>query len=355
MSIIAEKFSTKITTLKNEFEVNKDINHQGIKGGLNENELSDLIKEVIPQKYQLTKGVIENSCGEQSNETDALIYDDEILPSYMKNDLAFIPVEAVKYNFEIKSKLNSTEIKTTIEKFVRFKSIGGASPTVLFGFSSDLKGSELSRLKKNDNAFFTYPAVNVLCTSNKSYYYKDVTEHYLKDFLSNSEFIKKIGRDSGLDLHDAAEHLTKTMSDDIALSKMSRSQFAFSIQGLILMNRNISNIDDNELTINDKKYSEIKFKIHKWVGIEAEDNEIELSFLSGISNTLSKDSFGKYLLNSARQEPKLFSICFEDMWGNLSGQLFDENGLNYNMNDFKFSFETSPESSQIIFELAKTK
>lgn len=148
MSIISKKFSEKITTIKNEFEINKDVEHQGTKGSLNENELATLIKDVIPQKYKMSKGIIENADGIQSNETDIIIYDDEILPIYMKNDLAFVPVEAVKYNFEVKSILNSTELQTNISKFEKFKSIGGSSPTALFSFSSDIQGSELSRLKK---------------------------------------------------------------------------------------------------------------------------------------------------------------------------------------------------------------
>ena len=97
MSIISEKFNVKISSLRNDFEVNRDIVHNGVKGGLNEIELSSIIKEVIPQKYKIAKGVIENSIGEQSNETDFFIYDDEILPPYIKNELAFVPVEAVKY------------------------------------------------------------------------------------------------------------------------------------------------------------------------------------------------------------------------------------------------------------------
>ena len=154
MSIISEKFNSKIITLKSNFEVNKDVMHQGIKGGLNEGELSSLIKEVIPQRYRITKGIIENSKGEQSNEADIFIYDDEILPAYIKSDLTFVPVESVKYVFEVKSTLNATELKTTISKFENFKSIGGRSPTVLFSFSSDIKGSELSRYIKQDINFF---------------------------------------------------------------------------------------------------------------------------------------------------------------------------------------------------------
>ena len=192
MSIILEKINTKITTLKNNFEVNKNVEHNGIKGGLNEGEFSDLIKEIIPTKYRVIKGIIENASGDQSKEVDALIYDDEVLPAYIKRDLTFVPVEAVKYYFEVKSVLNSKELNTTITKFNHyFQTIGGRSPTVLFSFSTDINGSELMRYYKNDENFFINPAIRVLCVSNKGYYYKDSTEHYLKDFLSIKDVIKQ--------------------------------------------------------------------------------------------------------------------------------------------------------------------
>ncbi|MFQ1752646.1 DUF6602 domain-containing protein [Aeromonas veronii] len=352
MGIISEKFSAKISALKAEFESNKEVVHQGIKGGLNESELSDIIREVIPSRYKLTKGIIENPRGDQSNETDILIYDDEILPAYMKNELAFVPVEAVKYNFEVKSGLNANELKTTIAKFERFKSIGGTSPTVLFSFSSDIDGSELKRLKKYDKNFFTNPAITVLCTSAKSYYFKSVSKHFLKDYISNSDFLKSFQEASKFDFYGAIEAMRELMSNDVALSQMSRSQFALCIQGMIQMNNHSAGIDGKDLTINELKYSEITFNIHKWVGVEMDSNEVELSLLSGISNTLSKGSFGQYLLHSGTHEPKVFAVCYEDMWGNLSCQDFDENGLSYDSDRVKISFKTSKESSKVLFNIS---
>jgi hypothetical protein len=352
MSIISKKFSAKITSLKKEFEVNQDIEHQGVKGSFNEIELASLIKDVIPQRYQVTKGIIENSKGEQSHETDILIYDNEILPLYMKNDLTFVPVEAVKYNFEVKSTLNATEVKTTIEKFRKFREIGGYAPTVLFGFSSDIKGSELSRLKKYDPDFYTNPSISVLCTSDKSYYFKSVTTHHLKDYAKVSDFIASTKASGGMDLNDAADAMRALMKNDDALSKMRRSQFALAIQSSIIMNGHITTIDDKDLVINGHRLSEITFKIHKWVGVEAYNNEVELGLLSGISNTLSKGNFGQYLLSSATHESKVYAICYEDMWGNLSCQDFNENGLHYDCNSASYSFKTTKEYSEIIFDIA---
>jgi len=350
MSIISKKFNTKITNIKNEFKINKDVEHQGIKGSLNENELASLIKDVIPQKYQVSKGIIENADGIQSNETDILIYDKEILPIYMKNDFTFVPIEAVKYNFEVKSILNSTELQTTISKFEKFKSMGGSSPTVLFSFSSDIQGSELSRLKKNDDNFFINPAISVLCTSNKSYYFYSFTEHYIKNYISNLDFIQLFSKDTGLDLNVPADIMREMIKDDNILSQLSRSQFALLIQSVIKINEHINGLGDKELKINGIKYDDIKFKIHKWYGLETEGNDIELSFFSGISNMLSKGNFGNYLLSSTVQSPKLFAVCYEDMWGNLSCKDFNENGIDYDSDTVSIHLKFKEGANQIVFK-----
>ncbi|RYY89380.1 MAG: hypothetical protein EOO15_06360 [Chitinophagaceae bacterium] len=351
MSIISKKINARITTIKNEFLINKDVEHKGIKGGLNESEVSSLIKEVISQRYRVARGIIENATGAQSKETDIFVYDDEILPPYIKKDVTFIPVEAVKYVFEVKSVLNSTELKTTISKFENFKSIGGRSPTVLFAYSSDIDGSELSRYKRNDPFFLTNPAITVLCISGKSYYFKDTSEHLLKDKLSVEEFLKLTNKAGKFDIEPALNAFSDILSNDDLLSSMSRSQFALLIKASMQSaSLNITN-NDRKLVINGLEYEKIKFKIHKWMGIESDGNDIELSLLSGISNTLSKGNFGNYLLHGKDLDMKIFSICYEDMWGNLSCQDFNERGITYNPLTVSFSFQTSSESNKIEFKI----
>ncbi|QRF07539.1 DUF6602 domain-containing protein [Acinetobacter pittii] len=326
MTVISEKFKAKIDSLKSDFKVNKEITHQGVKGGLNEVGLSSLIKEVIPQKYNISRGIIENSNGEQSNETDFFVYDNEILPPYLKSDFAFVPLEAVKYVFEVKSTLNSTELKTTISKFSKFQSMGGKAPTVLFSFSSDSQSSELARYKKNDDKFFTNPVITVLCNSNKSYYFKSVEEKYLKDYLTIEDFIKNVKMDENAEI-------------EIGETKWSLKN---------LQQPNVK-LKINSLKINGVDYSEIKFKIHQWLGYVSSENIIELLLLSGISNTLCKEKFGYYLLHGQDDNFKVFSVCYEDMWGNQSFQDYDENGLNYNVNDVKFSYSIENDQHIILF------
>ncbi|WP_151791750.1 DUF6602 domain-containing protein [Acinetobacter soli] len=328
MSIISEKFNAKITSIKEEFKINKDVGHQGIKGGLNEGEFSNLISEIIPKKFKLSRGIIENAQGEQSNETDFFIYDDEILPPYIKKDLAFIPVEATKYVFEIKSILNSTELKTTISKFSKYVDLGGRAPTVLFSFSTDIHGSELDRYRKNDANFYTYPEIMVLCISDKSYYFKMVEEKYLIEILPIDEFIKNSKKDEDFKL--------KVGDTTISFDNLKQTNLT---------------INSDSLNLNGIDYSKIKYKIHRWFGIENAGNIIELSLLSGISNTLCKETFGKYLLHGKDPNFKVFSMCFEDMWGNISCQDFDPNGLSYNLTDIEFNFSTSRENHKLLFNL----
>ncbi|GAA5100462.1 hypothetical protein GCM10023338_15170 [Wohlfahrtiimonas larvae] len=311
MGIIAEKFNLKICELKANFNTNKNVVHQGIKGGLNEAELILLIKDVIPSKYKIAKGIIENARGQQSNETDIIIFDDEILPPYIKNDVAFVPVEAVKYNFEVKSKLNASELNTTIDKFKNFRDIGGRSPTVLFAFSTDIKGDELVRYSKYDDGFYINPVISVLCISNKGYYYKDFIEYYLKDFLSVDKVIEK--------LHE---------------SDKSKLQI----------------FDKDKVIINGVRYSDITFKIHRWIGLDVGGNHIELSLLSGISNTLSKNGLGSYLLDNDAVSPKILAESYEDMWGNISCRRFDKNGLNNKT--INFTFDSNEQRSQVVFSIS---
>lgn len=328
MSVISERFNAKVNALKEDFKLNKDVVHQGIKGGLNEIEFSNLVSEVIPKKFKISKGIIENARGEQSNETDFFIYDDEILPPYIKNDLAFIPVEATQYVFEIKSILNSTELKTTIAKFSKYISLGGKAPTVLFSFSSDILGSELDRYRKNDENFYTYPRLTVLCVSNKSYYFKVIEDRYLKDSVPIEEFIKNV------------------IVKGAAKVKLGDSDYPLDF----LQRKNVK-IETENLVINGIDYSKIKYKVHKWVGVEIADNIVELSLLAGISNTLCKESFGNYLLHNRENNAKIFSVCYEDMWGHISYKDFDQNGLNYNCDDVEFKFSSTKERHKIIFDM----
>lgn len=298
-NFIYEIINQKIDFLKHSYKTNKIVNHQGTKGSLNELLLEELIKGVIPEKYKITKGIIQDSKGIQSNETDLIIYNPEILPSILfGNSLSFVPVEAVDYVFEIKSTLSASEIKTTIEKFNNCKKLEGFKGiNSLFGFDTDLKNkSELERLSDYDKDFFYNPSMGVFTISNKGYYF----------FKIDKKFVN----------HD--------ISKEQAIKQFSKGNFGNKIS------LNIDNFDDRKLMINGINYEEIFYKIYSWHGIEFDDNNCELlGFLSGISNTLSIEKFGKYLLENCDKVFKTYSYCIKDMWGNESYKKVDFNGFDF--------------------------
>ena len=357
MSILSIKIKEKIRHIKHEYETNKLIQHQGVKGTFNESDLSNLIKDIIPSRFKITKGLIENYKSEQSNETDIIIYDDDILPPYIKNDLSVIPVEALKYAFEVKSTLNSTELKTTITKYINLRKIGGNAPTVLFAFASDIKGSELTRFKENENQFFTNPTISVICVSGKGYYYKTTNEYYLKDYFSNTDWMNMTTKAINLDPNQALDLFMSLIENNDFLNSLDRAQFALAIKASTQAQNHKNNLGENEIILNGVKFSEIKFKIHKWIGLDGTaskvNNDIELSLLSGISNTLSKGNFGRYLLNEKDLDIKVFAVCFEDMWGNFSSIDYNENGLNYNTDEFSFTYSTNGDENKhkIMFNI----
>ncbi len=360
MGILYQKINEKINSIKSEFLCNKSIEHNGVKGSFNESELDNLIKEVIPKRYILTKGIVENSEGKQSNETDIIIYDNDILPFYIKNNLSFVPVEAVKYIFEVKSLLNATELKTTIDKFYKFRQIGGISPTVLFSFSSDIKGDELDRYYNYDlDNFFINPIINVLCISNKCYCFKSIEEHYLTDFFTNEEWLNLWEKNGGVNYKKELGFAGDVLEE--AVSNVKGKELALLIKSMIQLEiqKQQLNSNDYNLNFNGIDFKSIKFKIHTWNKVHIDDANISnseiLSFLTGISNTLSQKPFGNYLLNNKNIQFKVCAVCYEDMWGNLSCQDFDSNGLNYNVNKFGFSYNSNSENNthKMIFNITE--
>lgn len=104
--------------------------------------------------------------------------------------------------------------------------------------------------------------------------------------------------------------------------------------------------------INGFDFNEIKFKVHKWVGIESNNNNIDLAFLSGISNTLSQHSFGSYLLN---EDPKgkIYAVCYEDMWGNISYEEYNPSGLSHNYKIDGFEIDLNEQNPRITIKVER--
>lgn len=330
-NFISEIINTKINFLKLSYETNKQVNHQGIKGSLNEILLLELIKEVIPVKYKFMKGIVQDSNGFQSNESDIVIYDNEVLPALLFGaELGFIPSESVKYIFEVKSTLNVTELKSTINKFKNSKKlVGYKGSNVLFAFASDLsQKSDLERFyESEENDFLTSPSIQVFTVANQGYYFFDVQLLYLKDFSNKNDFAQLSQKQNdGLDFK----------IDDMTIN--IKGDNTFDIKG--------------DLIINGINYDDLKVYVYRWYGSQHDNvKNCEIrSLLSGISNTLSKEKFGKYLMSDC-SDMKIFSECVVDMWGNRSLERVNFDGYDISkLNNCKYHISmTTDKKNKIIF------
>jgi len=99
------------------------INHSGLKGQLREVVVRELLKPLLPPEFILGSGEIVCSDGSTSNQTDALIADGRILPAMLIDQTSGVfPLEAVLMTIEIKSTLNSTELKAAHEAATKITS-----------------------------------------------------------------------------------------------------------------------------------------------------------------------------------------------------------------------------------------
>lgn len=295
---ISQIINSKIDFLKSSYKKNKEVQHQGVKGNLNAILLHELIKDVIPTRYKFANGIIQDSKGFQSNESDLVIYDNDILPAVIfGGSLGFVPAEAVKYVFEVKSTLNSAELNTTINKFSNLtKSKGYRGVSSLFSFASDLLSkTELERyFEKEKEIFLKKPSIHVLMVVDRGYYFFASKKVLLKNLLSKSEFAKAASATNRVRLNVNEAFIDLAPGADISLK--------------------------GDLLINGLNYDDLYVLIHRWYGIESNSSENNgfLAFLSGISNTLSRELFGEYLLADCKESVKIYSECVEDMWGNTS-------------------------------------
>lgn len=147
--------------------------HRGNKGDSSVSILKKFLEDYLPQKYSIGRGEIIDSNGEHSDEQDMVIYDNLYCPKLIprtSEDPEIFPCESVYGVIEVKSMLNTGDIKKSIENIRSVKRLsktavlplslapgmvarGNAPSTIgiVFGFSSKTKIKTLARNLKNFN------------------------------------------------------------------------------------------------------------------------------------------------------------------------------------------------------------
>lgn len=103
--------------LKIDFDgVTRQIKHNGVKGSAREDLLKDYLRDLLPNKYSISSGIIIDFNQNQSKQQDFIIHDAFNCPSFFKTDSnTILPIESVYATIEIKSTLNYDTLKQSIE------------------------------------------------------------------------------------------------------------------------------------------------------------------------------------------------------------------------------------------------
>lgn len=103
--------------LKIDFDgVTKQIEHNGVKGSAREDLLKEYLRNLLPNKYSISSGIIIDCNQTQSKQQDFIIHDALNCPSFFKtNSNTILPIESVYATIEIKSTLNYDTLKQCVE------------------------------------------------------------------------------------------------------------------------------------------------------------------------------------------------------------------------------------------------
>ncbi|MBO1222946.1 MAG: hypothetical protein JYX80_00830 [Candidatus Scalindua sediminis] len=115
---IREIVCARIKNLINSSEALDSLPHATTRGELREDLLVEFLGELIPSHLHIKKGLICNSEGKTTSQTDFIIYDPEILPNItLSGHVGVVPIESVYLQAEIKSTID-TKTLTQVSKQV---------------------------------------------------------------------------------------------------------------------------------------------------------------------------------------------------------------------------------------------
>ena len=93
-------------------EAARRVTHQGLKGQLREIFIRQLLRPLLPVYIGLGTGQIISSHDKYSPQQDVVVYDTRLLPPFLADpSVGLFPIESVLYAIEVKSELNSAELR----------------------------------------------------------------------------------------------------------------------------------------------------------------------------------------------------------------------------------------------------
>ncbi|MEQ9426196.1 MAG: hypothetical protein RJQ09_17360 [Cyclobacteriaceae bacterium] len=132
----------------------KLIQHPGEAGSAREVVLREFIQKNIPQKFGVDTGFVFDSKGDTSKQTDLIVYDKEVCPSFSAvGDKKFFPCEAVVAAAEIKSNiLNKSSLRSAFNNLRSIKSLDRSASQNAIDM---LRGEHIDNISNHLHQVFT--------------------------------------------------------------------------------------------------------------------------------------------------------------------------------------------------------
>ncbi len=153
---IREIICARTTNLLKNSEALENIPHDTTRGELREDLLVEFLKELIPSHLHIKKGLICDSQGNTTKQTDFIVYDPAILPNItLSGNIGVVPIEAAYLQAEIKSTIETKTLKQVFEQIKdlhqlkiahcsSIESINGIIvPTIVIGYSCNVAETTL--------------------------------------------------------------------------------------------------------------------------------------------------------------------------------------------------------------------
>ena len=122
---IIQNYSTSIISgLFGKIQSLSGLKHNLTKGELRELFVNEVLKSFLTDQFGIGSGIIINQAGLQSHQNDILIYDNRVLPPFIKQqNIGVFPIESILAVIEVKTKLTKGSLLETESKFKSLRDI----------------------------------------------------------------------------------------------------------------------------------------------------------------------------------------------------------------------------------------
>lgn len=147
MPHILPEFQAVAARLQTEFLRSQSVNHSGTKGTIREDNLIEFFRQHLPKRYSIGSGIIADQRTNFSRQQDIVIYDSFNIPVLQDfGDNAVFFAEQVLAAIEVKSRINTHELKDIVQKAQSIRSLQRSSVFHIAGFGTDLQAVASSRI-----------------------------------------------------------------------------------------------------------------------------------------------------------------------------------------------------------------